>query len=177
MPRQRFKKAIVNFSKGYATFLGDRDIADDVFIVFKNLTSFFSGKLKKSPKEVKLTENDGLLSLHKNGGYQQLILYKSDWAIPLGSFHDDDINEGKEYYLIIGIDADGGDSHILIHDASTTDSGSATTLTNSWGLFPKSLGWDNQIDSGTDMTPIKPDLYVVNNDIRISDGNTISCST
>ena len=53
MPRQRFKKAIVNFSKGYATFLGDRDIADDVFIVFKNLTSFFFRKIKKIPQRSK----------------------------------------------------------------------------------------------------------------------------
>ena len=76
MPRQPFRKAIANFSKGFATYLGELDIPDDVFFIYKNLSSFFPGKIRKSPKDVQITPTNTNAEI-QNGGKSYILLYKS----------------------------------------------------------------------------------------------------
>ena len=67
MPRQPFRKAVANFSRGFATYLGELDIPDDVFTIYKNLSSFFPGKIKKSPKDVQITPANTTADIHSSG--------------------------------------------------------------------------------------------------------------
>ena len=163
MPKTPFKKGIANFAKGYATYLGELDIPEDVFLIFKNVSNFFPGKLKKAPKDVKITTTIAATSVPQ-GGKQYTILYKSDWTI-----ESTPLNEGKAYYMSF-IQKTDGETAILLHIASSSDLDSATPLDNSWDYFITDIGWINDDTTGE----INPDIFVANGDIRISDGNMLS---
>ena len=165
MPKDPFKKGIANFSKGYATYLGELDIPEDVFVIFKNVSNFFPGRLKKSPKDVRLTTNESSGELSE-GGRQNSILYKSDWTIEATP-----VNEGKSYYMSFIQKADG-DTCILLHTASSSDldSGNIDPLEADWSYFISDIGWVNDATTGE----INPDIFVANGNVRISDSNMLS---
>ena len=96
MPKQPFKKGVANFSKGFVTYLGELDIPEDVFLIFKNVSNFFPGKLKKAPKDVKIT-TDNLQSEVYVGGKSYVLLYKSSWTIV--AQHETPENQSKTYYV------------------------------------------------------------------------------
>ena len=169
MPRQRFKKAITNFSKGYATFFGPLDIPDDVFSFLKNITSFIGGKLLKSPLTSKITETNSIIDLHQ-GGTNQLFIYKPDWLLNDSDTVDgvDEENSTKSYYIILAQkpDASGRTCFLYSHEASEIDVSSGSMITDSWASLIKGdfFGWGDDLN-------IEPDFFVFNNNLRISDGN------
>ena len=160
MPKQPFRKVIANFSKGFATYLGELDIPDDVFLIYKNLSNFFPGKLKKAPKDIRITENNLTPEIHTNGK-QYVMLYKSSWTIS-----SDPENTPKTYYLIFIKKKNTDDLGILIHEASSSDKSSDVLLGNTWEWWTQDIGWD--IDSTED---IDIDFFAGNGSIRISDSN------
>lgn len=158
MPRQPFRKAVANFSRGFATYLGELDIPDDVFTIYKNLSSFFPGKIKKSPKDVQITTANTTADI-QSGGKSYILLYKSSWTI-----EDTPVNTGRSYYLMFVKNNDK--IGILIHEASTSDSDSGTTLDNSWEWWSSDIGWDIPTGEEVDI-----DFFSGNGNIRISDAN------
>ena len=158
MPRQPFRKAIANFSKGFATYLGELDIPDDVFFIYKNLSSFFPGKIRKSPKDVQITPTNTNAEI-QNGGKSYILLYKSSWTI-----EETPVNTGRSYYLMFVKKNDK--IGILIHKASESDNDSGTTLDNSWEWWSQDIGWNIPTAEEVDI-----DFFVGNGNIRISDAN------
>ena len=161
MPKQPFKKGVANFSKGFVTYLGELDIPEDVFLIFKNVSNFFPGKLRKSPKDVKITD-DNLQSAIEVGGKSYTLLYKSSWTITQNSEEPENIS--KTYYVcFVQQETKVG---ILIHEASSSDLDSATPLTDSWEWWTNHIGWEYEDQDGFDV-----DFFVANGAIRISDAN------
>ena len=161
MPKQPFKKGVANFSKGFVTYLGELDIPEDVFLIFKNVSNFFPGKLKKAPKDVKIT-TDNLQSEVYVGGKSYVLLYKSSWTIV--AQHETPENQSKTYYVCFV--QDDQRVGIVVHEASSSDLDSGTTLDNSWLWWAQSIGWNYEDQDGFDI-----DFFVANGAIRISDAN------
>ena len=163
MPRQPFRKAVANFAKGFATYLGELDIPSDVFLIYKNLSNFFPGKIKKSAKDIRITENFINAEIPTNGK-EYVILYKSSWTITKNPNVPE--NKGRTYYLMFVQVKDTADIGILIHEASDTDKDSDVLLADSWEWWSDDIGWG--IDPTED---IDIDFFVGNGSVRISDSN------
>lgn len=169
MAREKFKKAIATFNKGYATYFGSLDIPDDVFTLAKNVANFLGGKLLKTPLTSQIT--GAIRSQSFVTGKSHLFIITPDsppTSFANGGYGVDNASIGVPYYFLITVsDTISGKEYFLYtHKASISDASSATILEDDWvNLTPNGIpGW-------TSDTEINPDFFIANGDIRISDGN------
>ena len=131
MAKEKFKKAIATFNKGYATYFGSLDIPDDVFTLAKNVTNFLGGKLLKTPLTSQITVT--IPNKNFSEGKSHLFMVTPDSPpIPFvnGGYGSDDASIGVPYYFLITVsDSPSGKEYFLYaHKASISDASSATIL-------------------------------------------------